>query len=267
MINGDAQREEPEFDENPTARFELENGSSPPDGGIFVGVVVNRPIDQVLTYRAPARIARSVCPGQRLRVPLGKGNRLATGYCVSVDPAPPVGLDLRKLKEVVEILDPVPLIDAKMLELTRWMAEYYVCSWGQALDAAVPAGVRNQAGTRVGTFLLVPEEIRQALKDQTTKPKLSPKQAAALEVLCRADEPLTISDVCRRAKCASAPVLALRRQGLVHSVRRRLNFGRDGTTHDPGAAHQEPSREPARKVCRATGRDGPTPRRPIPGSS
>ncbi len=133
-------------------------------------------------------------------MPLGKGNRLTTGYCVSVDAAPPEGLDPRKLKEVVEVLDLVPLIDAKMLELTRWMAEYYVCSWGQALDAAVPAGVRNQAGTRVGTFLLVPEEVRQALKEQTTKPKLSPKQAAALEVLCRADEPLTIADVCRRAR-------------------------------------------------------------------
>ena len=98
----------------------------------------------------------------------------------------------------------------------------------------MPAGVRNQAGTRVGTFLLVPEEVRQALRDQTTKPKLSPKQAAALEVLCRANEPLTISDVCRRAG-RQRPVLALRRQGLVHSVKRRLGFERDSSAQDPDA--------------------------------
>ncbi len=234
MIDGEAQHEETVSDKIQAAWFGVENDSNQLADGSFVGVVVNRPIEQVLTYWAPSRPGRTVCPGQRLRVPLGRGNRLTIGYCVIVGATPPEGLDPRKLKEVVEVLDPVPLIDAKMLELTRWMAEYYVCSWGQALDAAVPAGVRNQAGTRIGTFLLVPDEIRQALKEQTRKPKLSPKQAAALEVLCRANEPLLISDVCRRAQCASAPVLALRRQGLVHSVRRRLSLGSDGLAREPG---------------------------------
>ncbi len=245
MINDDTQSKEDGSDKVQTGWFGLDDGSLPPSEGVFVGVVLNRPIEQVLTYRAPARLAQSLCPGQRLRVPLGKGNRLTTGYCVSVDSAPPEGLDPHKLKEVVEVLDLVPRIDAKMLELTRWIAEYYVCSWGQALDAAVPAGVRNQAGTRVGTFLLVPEEVRQALKEQTRKPKLSPKQAAALEVLCRADEPLTIADVCRRARCASAPVLALRKQGLVHSVRRRLEFGRDGKMQDLGKCRSRAGSESA----------------------
>ena len=63
---------------------------------------------------------------------------------------------------MLEVLDDPPLIDAAMLELTRWMAGYYACSWGQALDAVVPAGVKKQAGTRVGTFLTVPDEVRQA---------------------------------------------------------------------------------------------------------
>ncbi len=267
MIDGDAQREGTGSDEVQTAWFGLEDETKQPTEGSFVGVVVNRPIEHALTYWAPSRPGRTVCPGQRLRVPLGRGNRLTIGYCVSVDAAPPEGLDPRKLKEVVEVLDPVPLIDAKMLELTRWMAEYYVCSWGQALDAAVPAGVRNQAGTRVGTFLLVPEEIRQAIEEQTKKPKLSPKQAAALEVLCRADEPLTISDVCRRAGCASAPVLALRRQGLVHSVRRRLAFGARARRRSWAQGHPAPSQEPVRTVPRSTGRAGQRFRQLIPASS
>ncbi|MFO0887866.1 MAG: primosomal protein N' [Isosphaeraceae bacterium] len=216
-------------------------GQPPEDGpalaGPFAGVVVNRPIDQVLTYRVPARLAGTVCPGQRVRVPLGKGNKPAVGYCVHVQDSPPEGLNVRRLKELVEVLDTVPLIDARMLELTRWIAEYYICSWGQALETAVPAGVRNQAGTRVGTFLLVPEEVRQGLKEQTLRPRLSPKQAAALEVLCRSEEPLTLSDVCRRARCAAAPVMALRRQGLVHSVKRRHRpaDGVDGGAGEPAA--------------------------------
>ncbi len=227
MTDGDGQFDETGAGESDGAGFRLTQDFGRPAVGPFAGVVVNRPIDQVLTYRVPARLDRIIQVGQRVRVPLGKGNKQATGYCVSVGDLAPEGLDPRKLKDVAEVLDPVPLIDAKMLELTRWLAEYYVCSWGQALESAVPAGVRNQAGTRVGTFLVVPAEIRQGLKDQTLKPRLSPKQAAALEVLCQTDEPLSIADVCRRARCASAPVLALRRQGLVHSVRRRQTLGKD----------------------------------------
>ena len=119
-------------------------------------MVFNRPIEQVLTYRVPSRLKRIIQPGQRVRVPLGRGDRLAVGYCVRVDASAPGDLDPSRIKDVVEVLDPLPLIDDKMLELTRWMADYYACSWGQALDAVVPAGVKKHAGTRIGTFLVVP---------------------------------------------------------------------------------------------------------------
>ncbi len=193
-------------------------------GGLFVGVVVNRAFDQILTYRAPQKMVGRIQVGQRVRVPLGRGGSLVTGYCVSVDLLPPKGLDLSKvrIKNVAEILDVVPLIDARMLELTRWMGQYYLCSWGQALDAVVPAGVRNQAGTRIGTFLVVPPETRQAWLDQTLEKTLTAKQAAAIDELCRSEELLTVSDVCRRARCGAGVIKALREQGMIHTVKRRL---------------------------------------------
>ena len=153
-------------------------------GGPFVGVVFNRPIEQVLDL-SRARPAQASHPaGQRVRVPLGRGDRPAVGYCVRVDRDPPADLDPHKIKTIVEVLDPLPLIDGKMLELTRWMADYYACSWGQALDAAVPAGVKKHAGTRVGNFLIVPAEIKADWQAEALKRRLTPKQTAALEVLC-----------------------------------------------------------------------------------
>ncbi|MFI5461050.1 MAG: primosomal protein N' [Isosphaerales bacterium] len=214
--------------------------------GSFVGVVFNRPIDQVLTYRAPGRLRRIIQPGQRVRVPLGRGDRLSVGYCVQVEMQPPADLDPARIKEVVEVLDPLPLIDRKMLELTRWLADYYACSWGQALDAAVPAGVKKHAGTRVGTFYIVPEETREALRSDTLKTRLTPKQAAVLEVLCRTDESLTAADVCRLAKCTTVPIQALRKQGLVHTVRKRLPVGLPGAARPAArSAGQAPARSPA----------------------
>ena len=123
------------------------------------------------------------------------------------------------------MLDDPPLIDAAMLELTRWMAGYYACSWGQALDAVVPAGVKKEAGTRVGTFLTVPDEVRQARETLT----LPAKQAEALAILCRSDEPLTVADLCRLAKCATGPIAALRQRGYVHTVRRRISKAVDAS--------------------------------------
>lgn len=121
--------------------------------GPFVGVVFNRPIEQVLTYRVPSRFKRVIRAGQRVRVPLGRGSKLAVGYVVRIDATAPADLELGRIKEVVDVLDPFPLIDGTMLELTRWLADYYACSWGQALDAVVPAGVKKHAGTHSRYFL------------------------------------------------------------------------------------------------------------------
>ena len=76
--------------------------------GPFAGVVFNRPIEQVLTYRVPSRLKRVIRAGQRVRVPLGRGTKLAVGYVVRVDATPPPDLDPARIKEVVEVLDPLP---------------------------------------------------------------------------------------------------------------------------------------------------------------
>jgi primosomal protein N' (replication factor Y) len=196
--------------------------------------VFNRPIDQVLSYHVPSRLEPIIQPGQRLRVPLGQGNKLTVGYCVRLDQTLPADLRLARVKDVAEVLDAKPLIDRKMLALTRWIADYYACSWGQALDAVVPAGVKRHAGTRIATFLTVPDEALEALLSGTINPPLTPKQTAAMEILARG-ETLTVADVCRMAKCTPNPIKALRERGLVRQLRKRLPVGLR-ETGSPGIA-------------------------------
>src|SRR5437764_9670244 len=90
--------------------------------GPFAGVVLNRPLETVLTYRIPQRLAGKLVPGARVSVPLGKGNAPAVGYCVGVEADLPAGIEPGRVKDVLEVLDDPPLIDRTMLELTRWMA-------------------------------------------------------------------------------------------------------------------------------------------------
>ncbi len=205
--------------------FEGAEMEIPRPRGPYAGVVFNRPIEQVLTYRIPSRFKRLVQPGQRVKAPLGKGDRPAVGYCVRIDSQPPPELDLSKIKDLLEVVDPLPLIDGKMLALTRWMADYYACAWGQALNAVVPAGVKKHAGTRVASFLIVPGEIKADWRAVALTRRLTPKQAAVLEILCKSDEPLSVADVCRLGKCTSVPIQALRKEGVVLMVKRRLPVG------------------------------------------
>ena len=189
--------------------------------GPFAGVVFNRPVDQVFTYKVPARLRDRLAPGARVQVPLGRGNAPSVGYCVSVADDFDGDLDPKRIKDLIEVVDDPPLIDASLLDLTRWIATYYACSWGQALDAVVPSGVKKHAGTRVWTCLTLSEEIRPKLAEVMAT--LTSKQADALAALHRATEPLTLDDVRRRAKCAAGPIDALRKKGLIHTVKRRMD--------------------------------------------
>src|SRR3954452_22233703 len=143
---------------------------------------------------AAARPERTLEPGKRVRVPLGRGNRSVVGYCVDVSTKP---AGARKLKSVTAVLDRQPLITPSMLRITRWMAEYYMCPWGQVLEAVVPAGGRRDAGGRDVTFLTAaPDAVERA-----QQMKLSAKQAVLLRLLTASERPLTAKELTARAGC------------------------------------------------------------------
>ena len=241
-VNGKSGRQAALFADE-ADRFAVEDDDATDSGsrlavdGPFAGVVFNRPMDQVYSYRIPLRLLNNVRPGQRVSVPLGRGNTSSVGYVVAVSPTAEVHPG--RIKDVLEILDDPPLIDGAMLDLTRWISRYYACAWGQALDAVVPAGVKKQAGTRVWTCLTLPESTRLALAAKTLP--ITPKQTEILEVLARAEVPLTIADVCQRARVGSGPVLALRKAGLLHTVKRRMSStGPDAETDPADLAQRAP---------------------------
>src|SRR5438132_9300866 len=101
-------------------------------------VVVELPLETPLDYRIPPDLRPDCRIGQRVLVPLAK--RQVLGYIVGLASTSTV----TDLKELVEILDETPLLTPALLQLTRWIAEYYLCSWGQVLKAAVPEGFRVQ---------------------------------------------------------------------------------------------------------------------------
>ena len=120
-------------------------------------VVFNRPLETVFDYLVPDELRGLIKPGQRVRAPFGKGNRSTVGFCVALGSSPKTS---RKLKSIDSVLDRQPLLSAKMLELTQWIADRYLCAWGQVLESVVPAGVKRGAGTRIVNGYVAAAEAR-----------------------------------------------------------------------------------------------------------
>ncbi|MDZ7619180.1 MAG: primosomal protein N', partial [Patescibacteria group bacterium] len=160
---------------------------------------------QPFDYAVPDRLRDSLEAGCRVEVPFGRGNRPQVGYCIELAERP---AEARPLKTVTEQVDARSLLRPAMLRLTRWIAERYLCDWGQVLEAVLPAGVRSPAGTRLTTLLSVPPEAAAKLKEL----KLPSKQAVVLKVLAESDGPLAPNELARLARCTQAPITALRQK-------------------------------------------------------
>lgn len=123
-------------------------------GGHIVRVVFDSGVDGEFDYVAAERLW-PVKVGSRVEVPFGRGNRRQVGFCVEagleeVQSAAGRG---RPLKRVEKVIDAEPLVDGELMELGRWISEYYVCPLGQVLGAMVPAAVKRGAGVTQKSYV------------------------------------------------------------------------------------------------------------------
>lgn len=157
--------------------------------------------------------------GRRVKVPFGRSNRKCVGYCVALETK---AVDAARLKQIAEVIDARSLLSPSMLRLTRWMADYYLCKWGEVLDAVVPAGVRLLAGTRKVSLLSVPPDIH----DRLGQLKLGSKQQhIALDTLAKSRRPLTMAQLMQAAGCTAGPIKQLLKKGLVETREKRVASG------------------------------------------
>jgi primosomal protein N' (replication factor Y) len=181
--------------------------------GLFADVYFDRPLDHPYTYSVPPNLKDAIAVGKRVQVPFGRGDKTTVGYCVHLHSHVPQ----REVKPIQRVIDSEALLTPELMKLTRWMADYYLCGWGQVLNAVVPAGAKEQAGLRSVVYLEpVPES---ELPDPP--PTLTAKQTEALEVLRAAGQPLEPMKLARLARCGSVPIAALVEKGVARRVTRQ----------------------------------------------
>ena len=106
----------------------------------LLDVALPLPLFRTFSYRVPQGLTGSVTPGSRVVVPFRKGREI--GIVVGLaEPREKISY-----KNVLEAPDDAPVVDAPMLALCHWIAEYYLVPLGVALRSALPAAL---TGARV----------------------------------------------------------------------------------------------------------------------
>ena len=198
---------------------------------VVATVVLSSGPDRQYDYLVPDRFTdaehsdRLLEPGRRVRIPFGRGNRKTVGYCVGLETKQ---VDPGRLKPIDQVIDPESLLSAAMLRLTRWMADYYLCPWGQVLESVVPAGVRGQAGTRIVELLSIPYDVRSRIGQL----KLPAKQRQSLEVLAASTREMTSGQLAEEAGCSTAPIRELLKKGLLEIRTARTTMASDNRSSE-----------------------------------
>jgi primosomal protein N' (replication factor Y) len=177
---------------------------------LYAQVAINVPLNKTFHYKVPEELEGRLRVGARVIVPFGR--RHTTGYCVGLSGECP--LEDHLVRNVVEVVDEVPLLDSPMLALTQWVAQEYQCSWGAALEAALPAAVREGRAGRKVTLVEARRPASEMLDQAAVIEMRAPRQAAALRALAEAGE-LTLAELAGTTGADSSVVHALARRGWV----------------------------------------------------
>jgi len=131
-------------------------------------------------YLIPSELAGQVEVGSRVKVPFGP--RHVMGCVTSLSATSPQ----TALKPILGVVGQPGFVTPRVIELARWMAEYYCCPVETALKSVLPEAVRrDKEGWRKRLFV-------HALPPAGPPPKLTPRQLEVLEVVRRCSNiPLT----------------------------------------------------------------------------
>ncbi|MGI4835524.1 MAG: replication restart helicase PriA [Janthinobacterium lividum] len=112
---------------------------------LFVDVILPLPLPKLYTYRVPYELNDSVVVGGRVIVQFGPKRTLSC-IVAAVHETPPKEY---QAKYILEFIDDAPVVTQPQLKLFRWMAEYYLCTLGEVINAALPAALKLSSESRI----------------------------------------------------------------------------------------------------------------------
>ena len=116
----------------------------------YVDVILPRPLEGYFTYAISDELATGVKLGIRVLVPFGS-SKTCTAMAVRVHDEKPAF----DTKAVLQVVDTAPMLLPQQLDLWQWIAQYYMAPIGDVYTAALPAGLKDEAGWQPKTEVYV----------------------------------------------------------------------------------------------------------------
>lgn len=140
---------------------------------LYASVILPLPIHSAFTYAVPEDMEGIIVVGSRVLVPFGRRN-IYTGIVESFVTAPAADYPL---KEIYSILDETAIVRHPQLKFWNWIADYYLCSPGEVMKAALPSGLKVESETIVSVS---PDDSADPDADASVEP-LTEAQAIVMQ--------------------------------------------------------------------------------------
>ena len=153
-------------------------------------------------YFVPPELEARVDVGSRVQVPFGPRKVLGVVTAVAEESAH------ARLKPIIKVIGTQTLVTAKVLQLARWIADYYCCAPEIALKAVLPEAVRKEKdGWRERLFV-------RALPVSGEFPKLPKRQLEVWHIVEERRE-ILLAELLELAETTAMTVRRLEDRGLV----------------------------------------------------
>ncbi|MBN2727749.1 MAG: primosomal protein N' [Bacteroidales bacterium] len=129
---------------------------------LYADILLPLPLQQNYTYRIPPDLKDEVEPGKRVIVHFGS-RKFYSGIIVKLYEEPKKSISI---KDITEVLDESPIATEKQFEFWKWLAQYYICSEGEIMNAALPAGLKMESKTQYTIHPLFDEDFTRLDDDE-----------------------------------------------------------------------------------------------------
>src|SRR5437868_9250056 len=190
----------------------------------FARVIIDRAIRRELDYAIPESLSAGVGVGTRVRVPFRDRRALATVVALLEE------TKAKGIREIEAIIGEGPTLSEPLLELARWIANYYCCPIEAVMRSLLPQVIRRaEVGWKKQQFVeigsIVTNETMEALR------RRAPRQAELLEELTKVNAAVPAAEILRRLSLNVSTLRALAKRGL-------LKISERAVARDPHAGEQ-----------------------------
>lgn len=180
-------------------------------------VVLDTHINKTLDYLIPEKLLGSLKQGQRVKVPVRAQIQNATVLEIKEKSSFP------KLRPIRDIFSDISL-PQDLLELSMWMAKYYMAPLSKVFKCIVPATIRNETKLEERIWLTLKPSKKKVLEIVAQKQRSARSQATVLEFMLTHKKGVFLKELIEETKVSRGVIDALAKAKILNKEKQIVNI-------------------------------------------